>query len=101
MRAIASGTTVVKKPDGSIDATYRYRLIEPSADDVGKSGGNVPLIVFLHGSGERGDDNSAQLKHFAGWTATEEFQSRAPAFVLAMQCPSNETWSTIDLAAFR
>jgi predicted peptidase len=101
MRAIASGTTVVKKPDGSIDATYRYRLIEPSADDVAKSGGNVPLIVFLHGSGERGDDNSAQLKHFAGWTATEEFQSRAPAFVLAMQCPSNETWSAIDLAAFR
>jgi len=99
-REIAAGETVVKKPDGTVDATYRYRLIEPSAEALAKAGGKLPLVVFLHGSGERGSDNTAQLKHFAGWTATDEFQSRAPSFVLAMQCPADETWTPIDLKAF-
>jgi predicted peptidase len=99
-REIAAGETVVKKPDGTVDATYRYRLVEPSAEALAKADGKLPLVVFLHGSGERGSDNTAQLKHFAGWTATDEFQSRAPSFVLAMQCPADETWTPIDLKAF-
>jgi predicted peptidase len=100
-REIARGETILKKPDGSVDATYRYRLVEPSADALAKAGGKLPLIVFFHGSGERGSDNEAQLKHFAGWTATEEFQSRAPSFVFAMQCPADESWAAIDLKAFK
>ena len=99
-REIARGETQLKKPDGSTDAVYRYRLVEPSAESIAKSGGKLPLVVFLHGSGERGDDNAAQLKHFVGWTATDEFQSRAPSFVLAVQCPADETWSPIDLKAY-
>jgi predicted peptidase len=92
--------TTVRKQDGSVDAVYRARLVEPSAEALARAGGRLPLVVFLHGSGERGDDNAAQLKHFAGWTAGEEFQSRTPAFVLAMQCPRDESWSAIDLKAF-
>ena len=97
---IPQGETTVKKADGSVDAVYRYRLVEPSSESLAKSGGKLPLIVFLHGSGERGSDNTAQLKHFAGWTATEEFQSKAPSFVLAVQCPSDESWAPFDLKAF-
>ena len=99
-REIASGETVIRRPDGSLDATYRYRLVEPSPEALAKAGGRLPLVVFLHGSGERGSDNTAQLKHFAGWSATEEFQSRAPSFVLAVQCPADETWTPIDLRAY-
>ena len=93
---IASGETILKKPDGTVDATYRYRLIEPRAeaiaDPTSASRSRVPLVVFLHGSGERGSDNRAQLKHFAGACASDEFQTKAPCYVLAMQCPKNETW---------
>lgn len=98
--SIAEGTTTVKKADGSVDAVYRYRLVEPSAAALAKAGGRLPLIVFLHGAGERGDDNTAQLKHFVGWSATEEFQSKAPCFVLAVQCPAGEAWAPFDLKAF-
>ncbi|MFN9125485.1 MAG: alpha/beta hydrolase-fold protein [bacterium] len=97
---IPPGETTVRKADGSVDAVYRYRLVEPSGESIAKAGGKLPLIVFLHGSGERGSDNTAQLKHFVGWTATEEFQSKAPSFVLAVQCPSNESWAPFDLKAF-
>ena len=97
---IASGETVLKKPDGTVDATYRYRLVEPRmepraeaiADPNSDARARVPLIVFLHGSGERGSDIRAQLKHFAGACASDEFQTKAPCYVLAMQCPANETW---------
>lgn len=98
---IARGAIVLKEPDAAPDATYRYRLVEPSAEAIAKADGKVPLIVFLHGSGERGGDNAAQLVHFAGWTASAEFQSKAPSFVLAMQCPSDEMWSAIDLKSLR
>lgn len=110
---IASGETVLKKPDGTVDATYRYRLVEPRAEAIaepisGPGAGpgtgpraRVPLVVFLHGSGERGSDNRAQLVHFAGACASKEFQKEAPCYVLAMQCPANETWCAIDIRAMR
>jgi predicted peptidase len=96
---IASGETVLKKPDGTVDATYRYRLVEPRAeaiaDPISRQRATVPLVVFLHGSGERGSDNRAQLKHFAGACASDEFQTKAPCYVLAMQCPTDETWMAL------
>ena len=98
---IAEGETRVRITEDAPERVYRYRLIEPSAQALARAGGALPLVVFLHGSGERGSDNTAQLKHFAGWTATEAFQSRAPSFVLALQCPADESWAAIDLKAIR
>lgn len=97
---IAAGETLVRGANGTPDATYRYRLVEPPAERIA-DGATVPLVVFLHGAGERGDDNRAQLVHFAGRTASGEFQRKAPCFVLAMQCPKGETWASLDLRAFR
>ena len=37
-----------------------YRLFVPSPYDASKQ---YPLILFLHGAGERGDDNGLQLKN--------------------------------------
>lgn len=102
--AIASGETVVSDDGGKTGVVYRYRLVEPLADRLGALGNPnapVPLIVFLHGSGERGSDNRAQLVHFAGACAARDFQRRAPCYVLAMQCPAGEMWSAIDLKAMR
>ena len=39
---------------------HRYRLGVPSAIEDGK---RYPVVLFLHGAGERGRDNRAQLRH--------------------------------------
>lgn len=58
----------------------------------------LPLVIFLHGSGERGDDNMAQLKWGVMNFASDEQMKLYPAFVVAPQCPEGQTWAdfTID-----
>jgi predicted peptidase len=68
--------------------TLPFRLLQPKNYDKTIA---YPLVVFLHGMGERGADNQAQLVNgvselFASDTAMEKY----PAFVLAPQCPENE-----------
>lgn len=64
---------------------------EKSAD------GKYPLVVFLHGSGERGNDNLAQLRNGAQAFWAPGFYARHPHFFLAPQCPKNLRWSNRDL----
>ena len=61
-----------------------YRLRIPKALDTRM---RLPLVLFFHGSGERGDDNQKQLHHGVGRFATS--QSEHPCFVLAPQCPTH------------
>lgn len=51
-----------------------------------------PLVVFLHGSGERGNDNEAQLKWGVKNFATSEIMSHYPCIVIAPQCPEGMSW---------
>ncbi len=67
-----------------------YRLLKPAPYDPHKK---YPLVLFLHGAGERGTDNQAQLKHFVRMFATPQNRAKYPAFVLAPQCPPDEKWS--------
>lgn len=56
-----------------------------------------PLVVFLHGAGERGFNNQMQLKANEGavvW-ASELVQSNNPCFVLAPQCPQESAWTRL------
>jgi len=69
--------------------TLRYRLLFPDADTLRK----YPLVIFLHGSGERGNDNEAQLKWGVQNFATDEMMRLHPAIVIAPQCPTKEGWS--------
>ena len=73
------------------DAELHYRLLTPDAVKR-----KLPLVIFLHGSGERGDDNEAQLKWGVQQFARDENLKHYPAFVAAPQCPSNQTWSAYD-----
>lgn len=98
---IASGETVLRRADDAVATTYRYRLIEPRATALADPHARVPLVVFLHGSGERGNDNNAQLVHFAAACASDGFQEKAPCFVLAMQCPVDDVWSPLDIKGIR
>lgn len=65
--------------------TMPFRLYVPKDLEPGRK---YPLVLFLHGGGERGDDNISQLLAYDGalvWTRQAE-----PCFVLAPQCPEGE-----------
>ena len=53
-------------------------------------------MIFLHGAGERGDDNQKQLVHGMNDFASDEIMAKYPAFVLAPQCPEGKRWSEVD-----
>jgi predicted peptidase len=66
-----------------------YRLFVPA--DCG-AGNPCGLLLFLHGAGERGTDNQAQLKNDAlAWT-TRQAQAGNPTVVVYPQCPSDAQW---------
>jgi predicted peptidase len=73
--------------DPATGQTMPYRLFVPENYDASKA---YPLVLFLHGSGERGDDNEAQLTANQGatiWAKPDE-QAKHPCFVLAPQAHS-------------
>lgn len=72
--------------------TLRYRLLYPDYDTLRK----YPLVIFLHGSGERGNDNEAQLKWGVMNFATDQNMALHPAIVIAPQCPANMEWSNFS-----
>jgi len=72
--------------------TLNYRLLYPDADTFRR----YPLVVFLHGSGERGNDNEAQLKWGVQDLATDENMMLHPALVIAPQCPEKNSWSNFS-----
>jgi predicted peptidase len=49
-----------------------------------------PLVIWLHGAGQSGDDNEAQMGGAPKQLLTEENQAKRPCFFLAPQCPSRE-----------
>lgn len=67
-----------------------YRILYPR--DYNPSH-KYPLILFLHGAGERGSDNEMQLVHGGDMFASYENQNKYPAIIIAPQCPEKRTWS--------
>ena len=66
--------------------TLRYRIMYPKEF---KEDGNYPVVLFLHGAGERGNDNERQLTHGARLFATDYLQERYPAIIIFPQCPTD------------
>ena len=63
-----------------------YRMIHPESV---KPGEKYPLVLFLHGVGERGNDNEKQLTHGGQMFLNPVNQEKYPAFVLIPQCPTD------------
>ncbi len=79
---------------GKGNAHLPYRLFVPLGYDVNHK---YPLVLWLHGVDGRGSDNVKQIikenqlgSHF--WISSA-VQKNFPAFVLAPQCPSGDTWA--------
>lgn len=79
-----------RAPDGS---SVKYRWSAPNPVEPGKT---YPLVLFLHGAGERGDDNTAQLKHGVIPIIEGTRKLGKPVFLIAPQCPADLWWSPVD-----
>lgn len=69
-----------------------YRILLPRDYDSSKS---YPLILVLHGAGERGDDNESQLSHGADLFLQENIRTNYPSIVVFPQCPEEDYWANV------
>ena len=70
--------------------TLPYRLLKPENAASKK----FPLVIFLHGAGERGNDNEVHIKHIMEVFGNPENRQKYPSYVLAPQCPANIMWAS-------
>ncbi len=71
-----------------------YRLLLPKDYDESVE---YPLVLVLHGSGERGNDNEAQLAHGSNLFLKDGVREKYPAIVVFPQCAANSSWARIDV----
>lgn len=67
----------------------RYKTIYPENFNPGQ---RYPVFLFLHGAGERGYDNEAQMTHVRQWFI-KDAKNIFPGFVVVPQCPEKGFWS--------
>jgi predicted peptidase len=71
-----------------------YRILYPENYDKNKK---YPLVLVLHGAGERGTDNEKQLVHGSKLFLKEENRKAFPCFVVFPQCPEENYWSSVKM----
>jgi predicted peptidase len=72
--------------------SLNYRILYPTDFDESIK---YPLVVFLHGMGERGSDNFAQLTH--GSKLFSDSIQQYPAIVIFPQCPDTDFWADLPM----
>lgn len=75
-------------------ATLPYRLLLPKNYNPSQK---YPLILFLHGSGERGNDNEKQLTHGGELFLRDSIREKFPAIVVFPQCAEKSSWARIEV----
>jgi predicted peptidase len=71
-----------------------YRILYPEKYDSLKA---YPFVLFLHGRGERGNDNLSQLKHGSDLFFKNKNRKRFPAIIVFPQCPEDSYWASADI----
>lgn len=74
--------------------TLPYRILYPKNFDSSKK---YPVVLFLHGRGESGNDNHKQLTHGAELFLRDSVRTRYPAIVIFPQCSNESFWSNVYL----
>lgn len=69
--------------------TIHYRIYVPKTDDPEAK---FPAILFLHGAGERGTNNIAQLVHCIPQLMKYIVNDNHPAMLIVPQCPTGMQW---------
>ena len=73
-------------------SALQYRLLLPAAGLSGK----YPLIIFLHGAFEKGDDNEKQLSIGGHFFLRDSIRKNYPAYILFPQCPEDDSWAYFE-----
>ena len=69
--------------------TIPYRLYIPSDYDPLKE---YPFLLFLHGAGERGNNNYSHMNHVIHDLFNQKDSPFKDAIIICPQCPSNNQW---------
>jgi len=96
---IAQDVEAIMKSEIYKDASgseLNYRLYLPEGIDKIKK---CPLLIFLHGAGERGSDNKKQLKHCVRDIVSYSQEKNEPVMIVVPQCPENMKWVNVDWSA--
>lgn len=83
-----------KKHFAGTKASLPYRMLYPKDFDSSKA---YPLVVFLHGANEKGDDNESQLAIGGRFFLRDSIRNNYPAVVIFPQCPLNDSWVYFDV----
>ncbi|HEY0784455.1 MAG TPA: ricin-type beta-trefoil lectin domain protein [Acidobacteriaceae bacterium] len=68
-----------------------YRILFPDGYDPTHY--VYPLVLFLHGDGDAGTDNTSQLRDVLNVLAGDyDLRSKVPMIMLAPQCPTTDIW---------
>ncbi len=89
-----SASSFLKKVYTRGNDTLLYRILLPENFDPTKK---YPVLLFLHGAGERGNDNEAQLLHGSKLFLSENVRRDFPAVVVFPQCPANDFWANVQI----
>ena len=71
-----------------------YRILYPENYDKNKK---YPLLLLLHGAGERGKDNEKQLTWGSKLFIIPENRKNFPAIVVFPQCPEESFWAVTKI----
>ena len=73
--------------------TLNYRILKPLNYQSNKK---YPVHLFLHGIGERGNDNHSQLKHGANLFLKKENRENFNSWVIFPQCTKDNRWDNLS-----
>jgi predicted peptidase len=73
--------------------TLNYRILKPLNYNPNEQ---YPVHLFLHGSGERGNDNSSPLPHGGKLFLKKENREEYNYWVIFPQCSENYRWPSLS-----
>lgn len=71
-----------------------YRILFPENFNPLKK---YPILFFLHGRGESGNDNQKQLTHGANLFLKDAVRKQFPAIIVFPQCSSDSYWANVAI----
>ncbi|MDT0643082.1 prolyl oligopeptidase family serine peptidase [Zunongwangia sp. F363] len=74
--------------------TLKYRILFPKDFSEEKK---YPVLLFLHGAGERGSNNESQLVHGGDLFLKEGIREEFPAIVIFPQVPKEDYWANVEV----
>ncbi|MCB7482571.1 prolyl oligopeptidase family serine peptidase [Christiangramia sediminis] len=74
--------------------TLNYRILYPKDFSIEKQ---YPVVLVLHGAGERGNNNEAQLVHGSDLFLMEKNREEFPAIVIFPQAPKDDYWAKVEV----